>query len=295
MRKLGKKAGFPRFKSFDRMKSLNYPQSGFWLNKKLKVTPFGELTIKQHRQIQGKIKTLTLKIEPTGKWYGIFAVEEEKKQPKINKGGKIGIDLGLKTFATLSNGEKINNPRHFRKVEAKLAIAQRKQSRKTKGSANRRKARLKVAILHERTANTRADFLHKESTKLVNNYSFIALEKIASKEMAEQNYGKSINDAGWNMFANMLDYKAESAGCEVVFVDARNTTKMCSDCGTLVPKDLTERVHNCPSCGLKMDRDLNASINILNRATAGIAESNASGDEPLGSSLKEEGGYCKYR
>lgn len=137
-RKEGRKYGFPRFKSIDRMKSLNYPNStqGFWLNKKLKVTPFGEITIKKHREIDGKIKTLTLKIEPTGKWYSIFAVEETKKQPRINTGGKIGIDLGLKTFATLSNGEKITNPRHFRKVEAQLAIAQRKQAGKIKGSAN---------------------------------------------------------------------------------------------------------------------------------------------------------------
>ena len=289
LRKQGKECGFPRFKSFDRMKSLVYPQSGFSVGeKKLKVTPFGEIFIKQHREINGVIKTLTLKREASGKWFAIFTVQEEKLPPKENNWEKVGVDLGLMNFAALSNGKIIENPRHFRKHEKRLAFKQKRLSRCKKGSKNRRKAKKKVAVEHERISNCRSDFLHKLSHELVNTYSLLALEKLSSKQMAEQNFGKSIHDAGWNMFANMICYKAEGAGCEVVFVNPRNTTKECSCCGTMVEKTLSERTHECPFCWLSIDRDVNAAINILARATAGTAESNASGDETRVSSRKEE-------
>jgi putative transposase len=275
-KKKGKKIGFPRFKSFDRMKSLHYPQyeSGFSLDKKLKVTPFGEIAIKKHREIKGDTKTLTLKREASGKWFAVFSVEEEKKQPKENKGEAVGIDLGLMTFATFSNGMRITNPRHFKKYEDRLAFIQRKFSKK-KRSKSRKRAKVRIARLHEKISDTRRDFLHKTTTNLVNDFSFIASEKLASQEMAEERYGKSINDAGWNMFTNMLAYKAEGAGCKVVFVDPKNTTQECSNCRKIVQKDLTERMHECPFCGLNVDRDLNAARNILTRATVGQTGSNA--------------------
>jgi len=269
LRKQGKECGYPRFKNIDRMKSLNYPQAGFRLDKKLKVTPFGEISIKKHREIDGKVKTLTLKRESSGKWFATFCVEQESQAPRINNGEKVGIDLGLMKFAVLSNGKVIKNPRHLKQHEEKLAQLQRLLSNKKRGSKNRKKAKLKIARLHEKVSNTRADFLHKTSTGLVNDHSLIALEKLATQEMSEQNFGKSINDAGWNMFANMLRYKAEEAGCNVVFVDPKNTTKMCSDCGTLVDKELCERIHNCPECSLSIDRDLNAAKNILIKSYAG--------------------------
>ncbi|MCX6775563.1 MAG: RNA-guided endonuclease TnpB family protein [Candidatus Micrarchaeota archaeon] len=295
LKKKGVKCGFPRFKSFDRMKSLYYPQYkiGFWLDKKLKVTPFGEIAVKKHRKIKGRIKTLTLKRESSGKWFAIFCVEEDGLLPKENRGGVVGIDLGLKTFATLSNSLKIDNPRHFKKHEDRLAFIQRKFSKKKRRSSNRKRAKVRIARLHEKVADTRKDFLHKISTDLVNNYSFIALEKLASQEMSEENYGKFINDAGWNMFANMLAYKAEGAGCEVVFVDPKNTTQECSKCHEIVRKDLTERMHECPFCGLSIDRDLNAARNILTRATPGQGGSNACNsamerDVALATSMKQE-------
>jgi putative transposase len=297
MKKKGEKGGFPRFKSFDRMKSLHYPQYefGFSLDKKLKVTPFGEIAIKKHREIKGSIKTLTLKRESSGKWFAIFTVEEEKSLTKENRGEAVGIDLGLKTFATLSNSLKIDNPRHLMKHEEELAFMQRKFSSKKKGSRNRKKAKIRVAKLHEKISDCRRDFLHKITTRLMNDYSFIALEKLASKEMSEKNYGKQINDAGWNMFANFLAYKAEGAGCRVVFVDPENTSKMCSRCGN-VRDDLTlwDRAYNCPSCGLSMDRDLNAARNILIRATPGQGGSNACNslqkerDVAVATSVKQE-------
>jgi len=288
MRKQGKECGYPRFKNMDRMKSLNYPQSGFRLDRKLKVTPFGELSIKQHREIEGKIKTLTLKKESSGKWFATFSVETEPQIPKINHGEQVGIDLGLTKFAVLSNKEVIKNPRHLKQYEEKLAQLQIRLSKKKKGSNNRKRAKHKVALLHEKISNTRTDFLHKTSTRLVNTYSLIALEKLASQEMTRQNFGKSINDAGWNMFANMIGYKAEEAGCKVVFVDPKNTTQECSNCREIVKKELSDRIHDCPFCGFVMDRDLNAAKNILIRATAGLAGSQASRDGDSLPSLKEE-------
>jgi putative transposase len=278
MRKKREKVGFPRFKSFERMKSLHYPQYefGFSLDKKLAVTPFGEIAIKRHREIKGRIKTLTLKRGASGKWFAVFSVDTPKEIPKENRGEAIGIDLGLKTFATLSNDEVIKNPRHLMKHEDRLAFIQRKFSKKKKRSTNRKRAKVRIARLHEKVSDTRKDFLHKSSTRLVNDYSFIASERLASKEMSEQNYGKSINDAGWNMFANFLAYKAEGAGCRVVFVDLENTSKMCSRCGN-IKQDLTlwNREYICPQCGLFIDRDLNAARNILNKATEGHSGSNA--------------------
>jgi putative transposase len=290
MKKQGGKAGFPRFKSIDRMKSLHYPQCGrgFWLNKRLRISPFGEIAIKKHREIKGEIKTLTLKRESSEKWFAIFSVEEEKKQPRENQGGAVGIDLGLMKFATLSNGIKIENPRHLKKHGERLAFIQRELSMKKKGGSNRKKAKVKVAKLYEKISDCRKDFLHKISAELVNDYSFIALEKLASREISEENYGKHIRDAGWNMFANMLAYKAEGAGCKVVFVNPENTSKMCSSCGSITEKTLRDRTHNCPHCGLIIDRDLNAARVILKRATEGHSESNASGNATVVASVKEE-------
>ncbi len=297
LRRKGVECGFPRFKSIDRMKSLYYPQygSGFSLDKKLTVTPFGEIAVNKHREIKGRIKTLTLKRESSGKWFAIFTVETLGKIPRENGGEAVGIDLGLKTFATLSNGKMIKNPRHLMKHEDRLAFIQRKFSKKKKGSGNRKKAKVRVAKLHEKVANTRRDFLHKATTDLVNDYSFIASERLASKEMSEQHYGKFINDAGWSMFANMLAYKAEGAGCRVVFVDPENTSKMCSRCGNIRDDlSLGDRIYACPNCGLLIDRDLNAARNILMRATPGQGGSNACNslqkerDVAVATSVKQE-------
>ncbi|MFH1224884.1 MAG: transposase [Candidatus Diapherotrites archaeon] len=290
LKKQGKECGFPRFKSIGGMKSLAYPQHGFRLNKKLKVSPFGEIKIKRHREIEGKIKTLSLKKYASGKWFAVFCAEQEKRQPAPNNGGQIGIDLGLITFAACSDGKKIVNPKHIKLHEGKLASMQRRFVRKIKRSRNRIKAKVKIARLHERVANSRKDFLHKISTNLVNDCSLIALEKLQSQKMAEQTYGKFINDAGWGMFADMLRYKAESAGCEVVFVNPKNTTKMCSRCGSLHDLPLSQRVYSC-ECGLEMDRDVNAAINMLALAmqdTPGMSGINACGNGTIVPSMKQE-------
>jgi len=293
-KKQGRKWGFPRFKSFDRMKSLHYPQFGFSLDKKLKVTPFGEIAIKKHREVKGSIKTLTLKREPTGKWFAVFCVEEEKKQPKANNGEAVGLDLGLINLVTLSNGKIIKHPHQFRKFEEKLAFVQRKFSKKKKGSKNRKRAKHKVSLIHEQIANTRTDYLHKRANELLSRYSLIALEDLDIPNMAEQGHGKNIYDASWGMFMNILCYKAEETGCRVVFVDPKDTSKLCNNCGTKTEKDLWERVHKCPACGLEMDRDLNSAVNILIKATVGQTGSNACNslqkerDVAIATSVKQE-------
>ncbi len=279
LRKAGdKKVGFPRFKSLINLKSIHYPQKGFELDKKLKVTPFGEILIVKHREIKGTIKTLTLKKEPSGKWFACFAVEETPIVKASNEGTRIGVDLGLKTLATFSNGIVIKNPRHVEKHQEKIAFLQRKLSGKKKGSKNRKKAKRLVAVEFEKLKNTRRDFLHRLSRGMVRSYSFIALEDLASQELAQQDFGKQINDAGWGELANMLRYKAESAGCEVVFVNPEDTTKTCCICENRKDMSLSERTYLCDNCGNHMDRDLNASYNILKRATGGSPGSNACGD-----------------
>jgi putative transposase len=288
-KKRGEKWGFPRFKSFYRMRSILYPQSGFKLDKKLRVTPFGDFNIVQHRIMKGTVKTLSLKREPTGKWFAIFTVENTPEPVKENHGPSVGIDLGIITLAALSDGTKIKNPKQFKKLEPQLILASRVADKKKKGSHNKRKAYQKLALVHEKIANVRQDYLHKQANWLVNSYSKIALEDLEIQTMSrkDKGHGKGINDASWGTFTNMIQYKAESAGTEVVFIDPRNTSKECSQCHTLVKKTLWERQHECPSCGLSIDRDINAAINILTRATVGITGSNASGEE-LVSSLKEE-------
>ncbi len=288
-KKQGRTFGFPRFKSEGRVKSLYYPQFGFRLEDKLSVTPFGAMAIKKHREIRGWIKTLAIKREPSGKFFAIFCAEAEETPAKANLGQKVGMDLGLAHFATLSDGKVVKNPRHLKQHEKKLAFLQRQLSKKRKGSKNRRKAKLKLALAYEALANARHDFLHKTANSLLSVYSFIALEELHAHKMIHGYIGKWINDAAWNTFTRILAYKAESAGCKIVFVNPEGTTRECSVCGMEVPKTLRERVHACPACGLTIDRDLNASINILNRATAGIAGSNACGDgSKEGPSLKQE-------
>jgi putative transposase len=264
-KKQGIHIGFPRFKNFDRMKSLYYPRDGFKINKtSIKVSPFGFFKVKIHRPIQGEIKTLMVKREASGKIY--FIITTKIIQSFIhNKKGQIGIDLGLSKLAVCSDGQIISNPRFIKQYEKKIAFLGHGLSRKKKGSKNYYKAKIKLAKSYEKLGNSRLDFLHKTSLKLVNTYGLISLENLNIVNMVQKKFGKQINDAGWGTMAHMLCYKAESAGCKVVFVDPAGTTKECSKCGTIVPKQLWEREHRCPKCGLVLDRDLNAAINILNR------------------------------
>lgn len=270
--KSGETPGYPRFKGKGRYKSLTFTQFGkgkgaSFQDGKLKLSKVGLIKIRLHREIPGTIKTVIVKRDAVGRWWAVFAVEIEFPQQQTHTGSAVGLDAGLEKFATLSDGSTIENPRHLRKTEERLKHAQRELSRKEKGSRNRERARRELAKLHAKVRNQRLDFLHKQSRKLVNTYSLIAVEELNIKGMAKNHHlAKSISDAGWGEFMAMLEYKAEEAGAKLVKVNPSGTSQECSGCGMTVPKELSERVHCCPYCGLTLDRDVNAARNILKRA-----------------------------
>ena len=269
----GESQGYPRFKGKGRYSSFTFPQSGFEITGNgPKLSKIGTVKIKFHRKLDGEIKTCTIQRSSTGKWYACFSCEVKPKSlRKVKK--IVGIDVGLESFATLSTGEKIENPRFFKTDEARLAKLQRRLSKGEKESQDRKKQRKKVTHLHEKITNKRKDFAHKLSRYLVDKYQIIAFEKLNIKEMRENGFKgirKSIGDVAWNQFMQFTVYKAGYAGRTVIFVDPRNTSKLCSRCGRIVEKKLSDRIHSC-SCGLTLDRDVNASLNILRLGMQSLA------------------------
>lgn len=264
--KKGEKAGFPRFKGQNRYDSFTFPQmKGIHLEgDKLTLSKIGTMRIRLSREIKGKIKTCVIKREVDG-WYVIFACETEKELLK-KTGESVGIDVGLENFATLSNGEQIENPRFLSESERRLKTAQRNVTRKMKGSNNRRKAIKLLAKQHLKIKRQRLDFLHKVSIELIRKYDEIAVEDLNISAMVKNHHlAKSISDASWGNFLNILNYKAENAGKRVWKVNARNTSQICSGCGNTVKKTLSQRTHKCSDCGLTLNRDENAAKNILGR------------------------------
>ncbi len=264
--KAGDEPGYPRFKGKGRYDSITYKQLGFEVKDgKLHLAKIGDIKIKLHRPIEGTIKTCTIRRMPTGKWFVCFSVEiEDMPLPPWKDGSVVGVDVGLESFATLSNGKKIANPRFFREEEKELAKVQRKLSKVPKGIPERNKALKVVERVHERIANRRSDFAHQISRQLVDRFGFIAFEDLNIRNMLKNHcLAKSISDVAWSMLVKATESKAAYAGSKVVLVDPRKTSQMCSRCGLIVKKDLSQRVHRCPECGLSMDRDLNAAINIL--------------------------------
>lgn len=258
--------GYPRFKGKGRYDSITYPQYGNGVRLEestLILSKIGSIKVILHRPSDGQIKTATIRRSASGKWFVSFSVEIEPK-PLAPSEAAIGVDVGLSSFATLSNGEKIANPRFFRVEEHELKKAQRKLSKAEKGTQERAKRRKVVSRVHERIANRRNNFAHQESRKLINRFGVLAFEDLNTNGMRKNHcLAKSIADAAWNQFVLVTTSKAEEAGRRVVRIDPRNTSKRCSRCGQVVEKDLSVRVHSCPVCGLVMDRDENAAINIL--------------------------------
>jgi len=289
------KAGFPRFKSFNRYKSITFPQNGFRLlsDKRLFVSKIGNIPIILHRVPKGKMKTFTIKRTALG-WFAIFSCSDVPIEKIKVEDNHVGIDIGIESFAVLSNGTKIENPKFLKNSEKKLSKLQRKMSRKKKGSKNRRKARFKVAKLHERIFNQRQDFLHKTSFKIIKEFKVISIEKLNIKNMVKNHYlAKSINDASWGYFIQMLSYKVEKTGGQLIKVNPKNTSKTCSRCGNIQDMPLANRKFKCLSCGFVCHRDLNASIVI---DTAGQAEIYACGDTvrpSLKARVVEAGTKCK--
>lgn len=263
--KLGEKeVGYPRFKGYGRYDSLTYTQFGSKLEAdKLILSKIGAINVNMHRQVKGKVHRITVRRGSRDKFFVSIIIEVEVKTVPFKDGSVVGVDVGLTSFATLSNGEKIVNPRFFRTEEAELAKTQRKLSAEKKGSLQWCKRLKVVQRVHERIGNKRNNFVHQESRKLVNRFGVVAFEDLNVKGMMQNgNLAKSIGDAGWSMFVNATKSKAEEAGSKVVLINPNGTSQMCSRCGLIVKKELSERTHRC-ECGLVLDRDLNASINIL--------------------------------
>jgi len=249
----------------------------------LRLTKIGTVKLHLHRNMQGRIKTLTIKREGEH-WYAICTCEIGKPEPLPTSYEDVGIDLGVTHFAALSNGEFIDHPRYFRKAEKKLAKAQQALARKKRGSHRRTKAVKQVAKCHQKVRNQRKDFQHKASRKLVNQYQVMVFEDLQTKNLtkrpkarqdeetgqylpngaaAKAGLNKSILDAGWSTFTEMVSVKAAWAGRTVVFVNPYMTSQLCSGCGAVVKKDLSERWHSC-ACGTELDRDTNSAKLILN-------------------------------
>lgn len=282
------KVGYPRFKGYGRFDSFTYPCVSGWKlisladgKGRLKVGKLGH--IKARGRCRVDLMALDRKSMPrctisrkNGKWYATIGYKVEMKQlarPRAAVGSMAGLDAGLSTLAMLSDNSKVERVRHIDQDAARIRQLQREVSRKKKGSANRRKAVAKLAVKHEKVQNRRKDYLHKQSSELVSNYEFLAVEGLNVKGMIKKGgkqkrgLNRSMSDAALGLFLQLLASKAEEAGCEVVQVPPKDTTQACCICGTIVRKGLYDRTHAC-SCGLVMDRDLNAAINILLRGLA---------------------------
>jgi putative transposase len=266
LKKNGRHVGRIRFKGAGWYKTLNYNQSGFSFDENvLRLSKIGDIRIKIHRPIDGKVKGIIIK-HKGDKWHAIVQIDANKHiLPENNR--TVGIDVGLKSFIVDSDGTTFNNPRYLGKTMDRIKAAQRNLSRKKKGSNNKEKARAKLAKLFDKVSRRRNDFLHKVSRYYVNNYSTICVENLDVKGLNEKGHNKglhrSIHDAAWSRFLMMIGYKAESAGRRVVKVETKGTTQRCSKCGNIVLKELKDRVHDCPYCGLIIDRDYNAAMNVL--------------------------------
>ncbi|MGI9057514.1 MAG: RNA-guided endonuclease InsQ/TnpB family protein [Ktedonobacteraceae bacterium] len=262
--KAGENPGYPRFKSYGRYDSFTFTQSGFSLTHDNRVTlsKIGSVKMVYHRPLKGKLKTCTIHKSSTGKWYVSFSVEcEPERLPSIDT--PVGIDVGLKTFATLSTGEEIASPKFFRKEEKALATVQRKHSTLTKGSPERKKHRKVVARVHERIAFRRDNFTHQESRQIVNRFGVICVEDLHVNRMVHNHcLAKSISDAAWSQFFDRLSSKAEEAGRTCIRVNPAYTSQDCNRCHHRQKMPLSERVYHCPCCLLVIDRDLNAALNI---------------------------------
>lgn len=267
--KAGEKPGYPRFKGRLHFRSIGLKEygNGFALDgRKLRVSGVGRISVRWHRPLEGDLKTVRV-ICKAGKWYASFACEVPEPAPLPPTGQAVGIDVGLSALLTTSDGEKVAHPAFYRAGQRTLRRLQRRLARAKRGSHNRRKALRAVQRQQAHVSAQRADFLHKLSADLVRQHDRIALEDLRVRHMVRNRHlSKSILDSGWSTFRQYLTYKAESAGREVAFVDPAYTSKSCSECGAVFQDfDLSTRWVTC-ACGLSLDRDHNAALNILRRA-----------------------------
>jgi putative transposase len=265
IKKGGEKAGFPRFKSWKRYDSFTLKNTGWKLKGRyLWVNNIGRFKMNLSREIQGTIKTITVHKSQTNKWYACFSCDEvpENILPQSDK--VVGIDVGIKSFLTDSDGSHIENPKYLKHQLSVLRIKQRKLSRAVKGSNRRKETKLQVSKVYEKITNARRDFHFKLANQYVKNYGTIVVENLQIKNMVQNHkLARDINDCAWGKFFEILTFKAEEAGRLVLKENPRNTSKKCSECGAINKElKLSDRIWVCQSCGSLHDRDENASKNI---------------------------------
>jgi putative transposase len=287
-----KKKGFPSFKKKMLLNdSFTCPQK--WRLEKgfVFIPKIGEVKWIKHRAMKGKPKSITIS-QDGDKWYCSVLCEYTIPDKAKECDNIVGCDVGLKEFAILSDGTVISNPRHTKKYENKLAKEQRKLSKKQKGSKNRFKQRLKVRKIHNKIRDIRKDFLHKTSNSIAKNYDGIFVEDLNIKGMMKNHcLAKSIGDVSWSEFNRQLEYKCKWSFKYYLKIDRFfPSSKTCSNCGYVQEMPLSKRIFDCPNCGISIDRDLNASLNIRNIGinTLGHSGINACGDSSLELSLKQE-------
>jgi putative transposase len=269
----GKRSGKPRFKAACQYKTFTYPQfkRENFKNDKITLSKIGTIQVIVHRQIPDGFDIKTVSVTQKADGYYVTLSLDDRTVPTIkpdfDETNIVGIDVGLIDFIVTSDDERIAAPKFLRKAEGQLKSAQRRVSRRNKGSNRRKKAIKKLGKQHKKVADTRKDFHFKIANNLLKKYDVIAVEKLNIKGLAKSRLAKSVNDAGWGQFISILSVKAENAGLKVVAINPNGTSQDCSSCGQKVQKPLSQRIHNCPVCHVNLCRDLNAAINIKNRGT----------------------------
>jgi putative transposase len=266
--KAGDKPGYPRFRGVGRYDSITYLQapSGCKLDdvaRRVRLHGVGVVKILLHRPLEGAPKTATVTRSSTGKRYSCFSCECPKSSPLPKTGRPVGIDVGRRSFATLSTGQAIDNPRFFRREEHALATAQRRLSKEEKDTPEHTRRRTVVACVYERITWRRGDCTHQHSRRIVNAFDLIAVEDLSINQMTRHCLAKRIHDAAWWQFADLLSYKAAWAGRKYAAVNPANTTQDCSQRGHRQALTLSHRRYTCLCCGIVLDRDLNASVNMV--------------------------------
>jgi len=261
----GVKPGYPRFRSSRRYDSLTWADGWAVRDCRLALQGVGHLKVKWHRELPATavMRTVTVR-NVAGRWYACFSLLLPPR-PRVSAGPRaaVGIDLGVQHFLTLSTGDHVAGPRAYRASVRRLRVIQRRLSRQKKGSRRQQTVGLLLARKHDRIRNLRRDHAHKLSHRLVADFALIAVEDLNFRGLASGFLAKHVSDQGWAAFLTVLEYKAAEAGTRVVRVAPAGTSQVCSSCGKVVKKPLSERTHSCPGCGLVIDRDTNAALNIL--------------------------------
>ena len=270
------KAGFPRFKGRDWFKAFGFSDRSGWAVRgaRLRMKGIGSIRLHLHRPLPSA--PIACKVKREGRnWYALLTVEVPCATE--HRGPKIGIDVGITTLAALSTGELIANARCMRRAERELRRRQRALARCKRGSNRRRKVKSRLTATNAKIARKRNTHLHQVTASLAARFSVIAVEKLNIRGLAAGMLARDVHDVAWGRFNQFLCYKAARAGSKVIKVDPRNTSQVCSGCGVIVPKALGVRIHDCPHCGLVLDRDVNAARNVLRKAGNGLEGHNVAG------------------